>query len=72
MIRNYYYLTEDGGVLRVRAKKRPGPNTIPRGDTWSVSEYDKETKAFVMFAAPEITWGTLKKTTLSWSGSGTT
>lgn len=55
----FYYLTEDEGVIRVGANRKPSMGTALLGKTWVVSEFDG--RKWIMPCFPEITWGTLKK-----------
>lgn len=60
----HYYLTEDKHVIRVWAKRRPGPNTIPERTTWIVQELLPDDKGNNNWHGTwEITWGRLKQLT---------
>jgi hypothetical protein len=57
---NEYFYLEDGVTLvKIRAKKRPGPNTRPRSDTWVI--YEIIDGRWSNSAIAEVTWGILRK-----------
>ena len=59
-LKSYLYKEYDtGNQIRIRANRKPGPNTIPKRGTWVVQEY--ENGKWVMPSFPEITWGSLRK-----------
>ena len=55
----HFYLCENGGIIRVMARRRPSKHTRPRGDTWALEEYcpDQERWCFTW----EVTWGRLRE-----------
>jgi hypothetical protein len=63
-MKHFYYLTEDEEVVRVSAKRKPGPNTIPSSTTWVMQErienidYKPE-----WHGTWEVTWPRLSKLT---------
>ena len=61
----FLYWDDDGGKIRIKAKRRPGPNTSPRSGTWVVQEWTRNPQTgeskWVMPPFPEITWGRLSR-----------
>ena len=59
----YYYLCEDEGIIRIKAKRKPAAKTIPKSSTWVVREYANSSNSgkWIMPCYPEITWGRLSK-----------
>lgn len=50
----YHYMTKDGSLIRIKNRQKPHERCIPNCGTWKLMEYDKELKAWVMPAFPEI------------------
>jgi len=67
----FIYENENGARIRIKAKRRPGPNTRPARGTWIVQEwvcrpavrgfFTETVCNWQMPSFPEITWGTLQK-----------
>lgn len=73
-MKEYYFYYSDGQphpIVRIRAKRQPGKNTIPRSGTWVVRQwickpqragfFTESVCAWEMPCFPEITWGRLSK-----------
>jgi hypothetical protein len=56
----HHYNTLDGGVIRVRANRKPSELSAPANGTWVCYELSKEGK-WEMPCIPQITWRTLSK-----------
>lgn len=58
-MKDFYYLTPSGHVVRINANRKPSPKTRPKSGTWKVMEFNGQVWAMATF--PEITWGSLEK-----------
>jgi len=58
-----WYVYRSGQTrIRIRSKRKPGANTIPKRGTWIVQEQNpKNPLQWEGPCFPEITWGMLKK-----------
>lgn len=50
----YHYLAEDGGLIRVRAKRRPSKKIVPYDGTYIVREYSLKDSNWLMPCFPQI------------------
>lgn len=57
---SYLYVTADDEPVLIRAKRRPGPNTMTRTGTWVISEMVGASGSMRWCAVGEITLGTIK------------
>jgi hypothetical protein len=57
----FYYLTEDQGIIRIKAKRKPSKSTRKVSGVWGLKEFDG--KNWVMPCFPQITLGVLNKQT---------
>jgi len=59
----FYYLSQYPGdsdvLVRIKARRKPGPHTQHRSGTWVISEL--EDGKWVMPGCPEVTLGTLAR-----------
>lgn len=58
----FYYISGDivyPTLIRVKARRRPGRNTMSRSGTWVLSELSSG--KWVMPCCPEVSWMTLEK-----------
>lgn len=59
MNRYFHYLSKEGDLLRIKAKRRPGPKTAAACDTWAALEWNREKRLWAMPPYPEVTVRTL-------------
>lgn len=63
----FVYADRNGGKIRIKAKRKPGPRTIPLRGVWIVQEWATNPTTgeckWQMPCFPEITWGTLSRLT---------
>lgn len=60
MMSEYWFYYEDGeGLIRIKAKRRPGPSTRPTGHCWKLQE--DQDGIWITPCFPEITWRMLRE-----------